>query len=78
MIRFRLTELIADKAFKEKRVVPLLVVAEAAGIHRAILSKVANQLGAYIGTDIVDKLCRYFGCQPGDLLQFVEDADHQQ
>lgn len=72
MIRFRLNELIADKAFKERRVVPLSEIAEATGIHRATLSKIANQPGANIGTDIVDKLCRYFGCQPGDLLMYVE------
>ena len=56
MIRFRLTELIADKAFKERRVVSLSEVAEATGIHRATLSKMANQPGANIGTDIIDKL----------------------
>ena len=73
MIRFRLTELIADKAFKERRVVSLTEVADATGIHRATLSKMANQPGANIGTDIIDKLCRYFGCQPGDLMMYVED-----
>ena len=73
MIRFRLTELIADKAFKERRVVALAEVAEATGIHRATLSKMANQPGANIGSEIIDKLCRYFGCQPGDLMMYVED-----
>ena len=73
MIRFRLTELIADKAFKERRVVSLTEVADATGIHRATLSKMANQPGANIGTDIIDKLCRYFECQPGDLLTYIED-----
>ncbi len=73
MIRFRLTELIADKAFKERRVVSLTEVADATGIHRATLSKMANQPGANIGTDLVDKLCRYFDCQPGNLLTYVED-----
>ena len=74
MIRFRLTELIADKAFRERRVVSLSEVAEATGIHRATLSKMANQPGANIGTEIVDKLCRYFRCQPGDLLMYVDDT----
>ncbi|RPD88757.1 helix-turn-helix transcriptional regulator [Luteimonas sp. 100069] len=74
MIRFRLAELIADKAFKERRVVPLTEVADATGIHRATLSKIANQPGANIGTDIIDKLCKYFGCQPGDLLTYVEGS----
>lgn len=74
MIRFRLTELIADKAFKERRVITLNEVAQASGVHRATLSKMANQPGANVGTDIIDKLCRYFGCQPGELLSYVEDA----
>ncbi|TXH57808.1 MAG: XRE family transcriptional regulator [Desulfurellales bacterium] len=74
MIRFRLTELIADKAFRERRVLSLTEVAEATGIHRATLSKVANQPGANVGTDIVDKLCRYFGCQPGELLTYLDDS----
>ena len=73
MIRFRLTELIADKAFKERRVVSLTEIAEATGIHRATLSKMANQPGANIGSDIVDKLCKYFGCQTSDLLVYVPD-----
>lgn len=73
MIRFRLTELTADKAFKERRVVSITEIAEKTGVHRATLSKIANQPGANIGTDIIDKLCKYFGCQPGDLLTYVED-----
>lgn len=73
MIRFRLTELIADKAFKERRVVSLTEVADTTGIHRATLSKMANQPGANIGTDIIDKLCKYFACQPGELLTYVEE-----
>jgi putative transcriptional regulator len=73
MIRFRLTELIADKAFKERRVISLTEIAEATGIHRATLSKMANQPGANIGTDIIDKLCRYFDCQPGELLTYLSD-----
>ena len=74
LIRFRLTELIADKAFKERRVVPLSEVAEATGIHRATLSKMVNQPGANIGTEMIDRLCRYFGCQPGDLMTHVDEA----
>lgn len=73
MIRFRLTELISDRAFKERRVVTLSEVAQATGIHRATLSKMSNQPGANIGTDVIDKLCRYFQCQPGDLLMYVEE-----
>lgn len=74
MIRFRLAELIADKSFKERRVVTVSEIAQATGIHRATLSKVANQPGANIGTEIIDKLCRYFGCQPGELMIYVPES----
>lgn len=73
MIRFRLTELTADKAFKERRVIALTEIAQATGIHRATLSKMANQPGANIGSEIIDKLCAYFGCQPGDLMMYIAD-----
>lgn len=73
MIRFRLTELIAEKAFQERRVISTSEVAQATGIHRATLSKIANQPGVNVGTDLIDKLCRYFGCQPGDLLTYIDE-----
>ena len=73
MIRFRLTEMISDKAFRERRVVALTEVAQATGIHRATLSKMANQPGANIGTEVIDKLCRFFECQPGDLLTYIAE-----
>ena len=73
MIRFRLSEMIADKAFKERRVVSMSEVAAATGIHRATLSKIANQPRTNISTDLVDKLCRYFECQPGNVLTYIEE-----
>ncbi|MBW8311269.1 MAG: helix-turn-helix transcriptional regulator [Rhizobium sp.] len=75
MIRFRLAELIADKAFKERRSISMTEVAEGSGVHRATLSKMANQPGTNVGTEIVDKLCRYFGCSVGDLLTYVEEGE---
>lgn len=75
LIRFRLAELVSDKAFKERRVISLVEIAEVTGIHRATLSKMANQPGSNIGSEIIDKLCKYFDCQPGDLMTYVhEDA----
>jgi len=78
VIRFRLAELTADKAFKERRVILLSEIAQGAGIHRATLSKIANQPGANIGTDLIDRLCKYFECQPGDLLTYVDEGPAQE
>jgi len=74
MIRFRLKELLADKAFRERRVVTLAEVAEVTGIHRITLSKIANHVGYNTGTDNLDKLCEYFGCRLEELAQHVPAA----
>lgn len=71
MIRFRLKELIAQKEYEERRVITLAEVAQESGVHRATLSKIANQWGANTVTVNVDKLCRYFDCQVGDFMEYV-------
>lgn len=71
MIRFRLKELLADKEFREGRVIPLLEVAEKTGIHRATLSKIANERGYNTGTENVDRLCEYFGCTVDKVLEHI-------
>ncbi len=75
LIRFRLAELISDKAFNERRIITFAEIAEATGIHRATLSKMANQPGAKIGSEIIDKLCGYFDCQTGDLMVYIKEID---
>lgn len=45
MIRFRLKELIAEKEFRERRVITMTEVAAQTGINRMTLSKIANHPG---------------------------------
>ena len=73
MLRFRLNELIAEKGFRERRVVTIAEVAEGTNIHRATLSKLAHQPGANTVTDNIDKLCRYFGCAVSDVMTYIDD-----
>ncbi|KKO48130.1 hypothetical protein VT06_13345 [Arsukibacterium sp. MJ3] len=61
MIRFRLKELIADKEFHEDKRITYEEIAKATGVHRTTLSKLANQKGYNTTTDVLDKLCIYFG-----------------
>lgn len=72
MIRYRLRELIADKAFQEDRVVTIAEVADGAGVHRATLSKIVNERGYSTSTDIIDKLCAYFDVGVADVMEFVK------
>ena len=73
MIRFRIQELLAEKQFKDGKRVTLSEVASAIGVNRATLSKMNNVRGYSTVTDNIDKLCKYFGCQVQDLIEYVED-----
>lgn len=73
MIRFKLAEQIEKKQFRESRRLTIQEVAEGSGVNRMTLSKILNHRGYSTGTDIVDKLCTYFGCSVSDLLEHIAD-----
>ena len=73
MLRFKLKERIADREFKERRLIPLQEVAEATGLNRMTLSKLINQYGANVQTDVLDKLCTYLSCRIEDLVEHMDD-----
>lgn len=78
MFRFRLKELIADKAFKEGRRITIEEVAKATGVHRTTLSKIANTIGYSTTTEILDALCNYFDCEIGDLAEHIKDTPSEE
>ena len=73
MIRFRLSELIADAQFRSGRRVTLLEISEATGINRMTLSRMTNVRGYSTSTDTIEKLCRFFKCDVGAVAQYVDD-----
>ncbi|MGJ8670828.1 MAG: helix-turn-helix domain-containing protein [Oceanococcus sp.] len=73
VIRFRLKELMADKEFREGRVVTLAEIAKETGMHRATLSKIANERGYSTGSDNIDRLCTYFDCEVGDIMEYIKN-----
>ena len=75
MIRFRLPELLADKAFREKQRLDWKDVAVATGIHRSTLSRMLNTPGYNATTDNLNLLCRYFNCQVGDVATYIPDDE---
>ncbi len=74
MLRFRLKELIAEREFAQGRVITLVEIAEATGIHRMTLSKLSNHRGYNPTADVLDRLCDYFGCR---IEQLVEHLPNQ-
>jgi putative transcriptional regulator len=75
VIRLRLTELLADLSFRQNRRIEWREVAEATGIHRTTLSKMANTRGYNATVSNLDLLCRYFKCQVGDIAVYVPDEE---
>lgn len=73
MIRFRIKELMTDKAFKENRRITFDELATSTGINRTTLSKMANQKGYNTTTDNLDALCKYFGCSISDLVIHLDE-----
>lgn len=63
----------ADKAFEEGRSITIGEVSSATGIHRATLSKIANERGYNTGSENIDRLCKYFDCAVSDVMEFVPD-----
>lgn len=72
-IKYKLKERIADKEFKERRVVQLAEISAATGIHRVTLSKLANNKRYNAGLDLIDRLCAFFSCEVGDLVEYVPE-----
>lgn len=73
MLRFKLKERIADMEFRERRRVQLQEIATATGLNRMTLSKLVNHHGANVQTDVLDKLCTFFGCRIEQLVEHIPD-----
>jgi putative transcriptional regulator len=58
----------------EKQVrITISEIAEQTGLNRSTLSKVAGVPGYNCTTDVIDKLCKYFGCQVSDLMEHISE-----
>ena len=58
-----------------KRKMTSLELAQRVGITQANLSILKTGKAKAVRMATLDAICRELQCQPGDLLEFVEDAD---
>ena len=73
MIQCRLRELMAAKSRLERRKITYEAIRAATGLAMNTIGRLANDRADRVAFDTVDRLCAYFGCQPGDLFIYVED-----
>ncbi len=74
MIRFHLKKLIADWEFEKGRRLTLEELAQATGIHRTTLSRIANQKGYNTTTDNIDSVCKYFECTVDKVMEYIRES----
>ena len=67
MIRVRLAYLLLDKQAKLKE------LSEATGLAMNGLSILKNNKARAIRFSTLESICKALNCQPGDLLEFVDD-----
>jgi len=73
VIRILFRQLLDEKSFRERRRISLDEVCEETGLSRPTVSRVANIPGHVTSTETIERLCRYFGCTPGELLVLVDE-----
>ncbi len=69
MIVIRLDRVMAD------RKIQLGVLAERVGISPVNLSKLKNGKVNAVRFSTLEAICRELGCQPGDILEYREEAE---
>ena len=77
MIQCRLRELIAEKARLDGQRITYRDITLATGIYNSTLSRLANNKFDRIDRDILNRLCSYFNCQPGDIFVFVSGTQNR-
>ena len=75
MIRFHLKRQISDWEFKEGRRLTIAELEKKSQVTRPTLSRILNQRGYNTTTDNIGKLCVFFNCSVGDLIEFVPDDE---
>lgn len=69
----RIKILIAEKELREHRKLPYRTIADETGISLSTINDYLNQnIGRY-DKRVLEAFCRYFNCQPGDLLVYSAD-----
>ena len=77
MIQCRMRELIGLKGRRERRRITYEDVQAGSGVNKNTIAKLANDRSAMVGISVIDRLCEYFDCQPGDIFVYVPDSEEQ-
>lgn len=70
MISSRLRLLITQKETLEGRTLPYRTIAKESGVSASTISRLINNKIDRFEKEMLNSLCRYFGCSVGDILEY--------
>ena len=73
MIQGRLRELMAIKGRNERRRITYDAILADTGIAKSTLSRLSNDNESNVSLDVMNRLCQFFDCQPGNLFVYVRE-----
>nr|WP_062626689.1 helix-turn-helix transcriptional regulator [Ferriphaselus amnicola] len=69
MIKCHLSRIMGERKMK------IVDVARATGLHRNSITLLFDETASRVDIETIDALCKLFGCQVGELFEFVDDKD---
>jgi putative transcriptional regulator len=75
VIRNRVKILIAEKEHHENRKLTYRTISQETGISTSTLTAFMSQKVESYASSTIEKLCQYFNCLPGDIIEYVPDLD---
>ncbi len=72
-IRSRFVILLAEKGLKENRRITIAEVSRDTEIDQRTLGQYAKDKIKRYDSFVLDRLCKYFGCQVGDLIVYAPE-----
>ena len=76
MIQCRLRELMASAGRRERRRITYADIRSQTGLSTTTLTRLANDRADGVALSVIDRLCGYFQCQPGDLFVYIKESDN--
>ena len=67
MIKCHLSRLLGERKLK------ITDLANDTGINRGTITRLYHETASRVELDVIDELCRYFGCQVGELFEYIEE-----
>src|SRR5690554_2040032 len=68
MIKCHLSKLMGEKKLK------IVDVARETGVNRGTITRLYHETASRVELETIDALCRFLGCEVGELFEFVEDS----